>query len=334
VIAPRLSIVVPFHRNLIHLSRCLAALDDRPDGSEVIVAADGAVDDCRPLATRHGARVLDIAGPSGPAAARNAAAHAAQRDVLVFVDADVAVSRGALARIVERFAAEPATAAVFGAYDDRPADAGFVSQYKNLAHSYIHQSSATAARTFWAGFGAVRRDVFLACGGFDERFRRPSVEDIDFGYRLSAAGHAIVLDPSLTASHLKRWTLASMIVSDVRDRGVPWTRLLLKYGALNDDLNLRYVYRVSVVLAYLAVAAFALSLADSRFAVLGVGLLGSLAILGWRYYAFFGRKRGWWFAARVFPLHVLHHLYNGVSFAIGAVMFVGDRRTLEAPTAR
>ncbi len=40
----------------------------------------------------------------------------------------------------------------------------------------------------------IRREVFLAYGGFDPRlYSRPSIEDIELGYRLTRAGHRIVL---------------------------------------------------------------------------------------------------------------------------------------------
>jgi len=219
--SPRFSFIVPFHRDLASLARCLAALVPRPTTSELIIAADGAIDDCRRLALEHGARVVTIDGPSGPAAARNAAAASAAGDVLVFIDADVVVSRSGLAHLARIFRDQPRTTAVFGAYDDRPAHPGFMSQYKNLSHARVHRTSSTTAQTFWAGFGAVRRGPFQQVGGFDERFERPSVEDIDLGYRLTEAGYAVRIDPTLAACHLKRWTIRSAIVSDVRDRGIP-----------------------------------------------------------------------------------------------------------------
>ena len=69
----------------------------------MIVASDAAVDDCRPLASLHHARIVTMPGPSGPAAARNAAAAAAAGDVLVFIDSDVAVERDAFTRIRAAF---------------------------------------------------------------------------------------------------------------------------------------------------------------------------------------------------------------------------------------
>src|SRR5437899_6983855 len=69
----RFSFIVPFHRGLLPLARCLQALDARPPDSELIVAADGTGDDCGRLAAEHGAHVVPVAGPSGPAVKRNAA---------------------------------------------------------------------------------------------------------------------------------------------------------------------------------------------------------------------------------------------------------------------
>lgn len=320
-----ITFIVPFHRDLASLTRCLDAFNPLPPGCELIIAADAPVDDCQSVARSHGARVIAIAGPSGPAAARNAAAAAALGDVLVFVDADVVVSRSAVARIEQIFHEQPQTAAVFGSYDEQPDDPGFASQYKNLSHSFIHQSSAAKARTFWTGFGAVRREVFLAVGGFDERFKRPSVEDIDFGYRLSEAGHQVVLDATLSACHLKRWTVQSAIMSDVRDRGIPWTQLILRYKALHNDLNLRIENRLCIPLAYLTLVLLAIAPHAPRF-LAGLPLtVAALTVLNRQYYGFLYEKRGGLFAVRAWGLHLVHHLCNGFSFAAGTLLFFAAR---------
>ena len=240
-----LSAVVPFHRDLMKLRTCLrgirAAATHLPAGAllcETIVVADGAPEDPSGVAATHGAMVVAIDGPRGPATARNRGAAVASGDVLVFVDSDVAIDANSLAHAARRFASDPDLTALFGAYDEDPTAPGFISQGKNLAHCFIHRRSAGEARTFWAGIGAVRADAFASLGGFDERFTRPSVEDIDLGYRIRASNGRIVLDPAIRGRHMKRWTLRSAVMTEIRDRGIPWTQLLHRYEGFHEDLNL------------------------------------------------------------------------------------------------
>ena len=336
-----LSAIVPFHRNLEQLGRCLRAIRLAADALpppfclvDIIVAADGAVDDPASVAAGVGAMVLKIDGPCGPAFARSRAAEIAAGEILFFVDTDVVVHPDALARLAAHFIERPDLGAAFGAYDEDPEDPGFVSQARNLGHAFVHHRSRREASTFWAGLGAVRAHVFAQVGGFDERFRRPSVEDIDLGYRIAAAGYRIVLDPDARGRHLKRWTVISSYVSDVRDRGVPWTQLLHRYGGMQNDLNLTVTYRLCVVAAYVLV----LSLLGSAFwpaLLYGVAAAGlALWVLDWPYYQFFARRRGWTFTLRWFPLHILHHLCNGLSYVVGNGLYVTQRALgIELPGA-
>jgi GT2 family glycosyltransferase len=154
--------------------------------AEIIVASRRALDDCRPLAESWRARVVALAQRSGPAAARNRGARAATGQILVFVDSDVVVAPDAIAGMCALLERDPAISATFGAYDRLPPERGFMSQYRNLSHAYIHETGNQNATTFWAGLGAMRATVFQSAGGFDERFTRPSIEDIELGYRHSA----------------------------------------------------------------------------------------------------------------------------------------------------
>jgi GT2 family glycosyltransferase len=326
----RLSVIVPFHRNLTQLERCLTAIQASPlpgtaELAEVIVAADGALEDPGATAEACGASVLRIDGPQGPAVARNIAARTAVGDVLVFVDTDVVARPSALGRLAGHFSQDPQLGAAFGAYDEEPADPGFFSQCRNLAHSFIHQRASRNASTFWAGLGAVRARVFRTVGGFDPRFGRPSVEDIDLGYRIRRAGFRIVLDATAQGTHLKRWTLWSSIVTDVRDRGVPWTQLMHRYGAMGNDLNVTLRYRLAVVVAYVLGACVILAAVQPALLGLAAVLLSILWLIDRPYYQFFATRRGLAFALAWFPFHILHHVCNGLSFALGTGLYAGRR---------
>ena len=322
-----MTVVVPFHRDLPKLERCLRALRAASTTVEIIVVADAPVDDCRHLAAEHSCHYQETRGPAGPAAARNRGAARATGNTLVFVDADVEISHDALARFLAVFNAEPDVAAVFGAYDEFPAEQNLISQYKNLAHSYVHQSSLREARSFWAGLGAIRTKVFHTIGGFDERFKRPSIEDIELGYRLSGAGYRVLLEPSIRGCHLKRWDFLSLIRTDVRDRGIPWTQLILRSSILQNDLNVRWTDRASVVLSCVVLLSAPLSVVSLTalpLSALGVALL---LVLHRGFYKFFATRRGASFALRVLPLHFLHYICSGYSFAVGSTLFFLGRAT-------
>lgn len=325
----RVTTIVPFHSNLHHLERCLRGLAASSVPTEIVVVADSPAEDPTRVAARFGARPVALSGgPYGPATARNRGADVATGDVLAFVDSDVVVHPDAVAGLAAVLEAEPTVDAVFGAYDDTPDDPGFVSQCKNLAHSFIHQRSSPEATTFWAGLGAVRTAAFRDVGGFDERFRRPSVEDIDLGYRLTMAGYRIRLDPRVQATHLKRWTAWSLIRTDVRDRGIPWMQLLHRYAALRNDLNLTWRHRAAVALAYVAVLC---GLAAVWWPALLACSLAALAAIAWLdrdYYAFLARVRGARSAAAWFPLHVIHHLGNGLAFVAGTALGLAADRPI------
>jgi GT2 family glycosyltransferase len=314
----RLSVIVPAHNGAATLQRCVAALQ-RSDFEDVecIVVDDGSTDDTGALARALPVTLVDLERRGGPARARNQGAACAGGDLLVFIDSDVCVHRDTLRLLDAHLQRAPATAAVFGSYDDAPADPHFVSQYKNLLHHYVHQRSRRDAWTFWAGCGAIRRNIFLHMGGFDESYVRPAVEDIDLGLRLRAQGYRIDLAPEIQVTHLKRWTATALIRTDVFNRAIPWLLLMLRYRVMRRDLNVTVEDRTSVALTWLmmltaaamAFGAVSLRLAGALFA----GCAAGLCVANFDLYRFFARKRGLAFVLRALPLHWLYSWYCGLA---------------------
>ncbi|MCZ6506425.1 MAG: glycosyltransferase family A protein, partial [Acidobacteria bacterium] len=185
--APFFSIVMPVLNGGRAFEQCLDAVARSGFRDwELIVVDDGSSDASVELAARHGARVLATKGRQGPAAARNLGSEAAVGRFLFFLDADCEVHPDTLERAARHLEADPDLDALFGSYDLSPAATGLVSQFKNLLHHFVHQSGEEQATTFWAGCGVVRRETFLRLGGFDAgRFPRPSIEDIELGYRMT-----------------------------------------------------------------------------------------------------------------------------------------------------
>ena len=288
-----LNVVIPATDGPPSLAHCLAALarSDEPHTVEVVREPCGA----------------------GPAAARNDGVARTAGEIVVFVDSDVEVHPDALRRLRQRFEADPQLAAVFGCYDDRPAALQTVSRFRNLLHHHVHNGSPGEAQTFWAGLGAIRRDAFDAVGGFDEqRFARPSIEDVELGMRLHADGRRIALDPSVQGRHLKRWTLRSMLRTDLAQRGVPWVVLALERGGAGSALNLSWRHRAAATAALAAVGAFALGRPRAGAAAVVAMICSNMS-----FYVLLRRQGGTRLALAGVPLHLLHHLTAVLSVPLG-----------------
>ena len=73
-------------------------------------------------------------------------------------------------------------------------------------------------------------------GGFDERrFVHPSIEDVELGARLVAAGGKIRLVPEAQGKHCKDWTLLQVWRTDILRRAYPWSCLLMAKIAIKDS---------------------------------------------------------------------------------------------------
>lgn len=291
-----LSVVVPATDAPPTLPRCTAAIERAAAPPEELL-----------VVTRPGLSA---------SAARNHGAADATGDVVVFVDADVEVHPDVFVRIRAAFDDDPTLTAVFGSYDAAPDDPGVVSAFRNLLHHHVHQRNAGPAETFWTGLGAVRRRAFLAAGGFDDdRYPYPSIEDIELGDRLRSRGADVRLDPDIQGTHLKVWTLRSMLWTDLARRAVPWVSLQVRRRRLCGTLNCGWTHRLS------AVASVAVVLAAVLAAPLLAGAgLASLVALNRTFYALLAQRLGPGPAVVGIGLHGLHHLVAVLSVPVGVAV--------------
>ena len=320
--SPLISIVTPVYNGGYPFVCCLLAMTRSQFRDwELIVVDDGSTDESAAIARQFGAQVIQTSGREGPGAARNQGAKIATGKYLCFIDADCEVCDDAIALLAQKLQLQPEIDALFGSYDDAPKATNFVAQYKNLMHHYVHQQGSEDASTFWSGFGVVKRELFLKLGGFDiERYPRPSIEDIELGYRLKQAGAKIYLAKELQVKHHKAWKLIGLIKTDVFDRGIPWTQLLLDNKShMVNDLNLQTSSRVSVVATYGLVFCLLTSVFNPAAIILGLILAVLLLCLNWDVYQLFYHKRGLLFTLKVIPLHWLYYFYGGLSFALGTL---------------
>ncbi len=211
------SVVIPAWNAGRTIGRCLEAIH----GQTVLPLETIVVDDCSndctaSVAERGGARVLRLSENRGPALARNMGARAALGDIVLFLDADVIIPDKLLETMVQAFT-DPSVAAVQTLYSPECPGGGLVTAYQNFYYHYsLNRLSAGSVAVFATWCAAVRRDVFMKLGGFNESIPEPTVEDEEFGYAIADSGGVILLDKSIQVVHLAEYSLGAFSLRRLR----------------------------------------------------------------------------------------------------------------------
>lgn len=318
---PSVAVVIPAYNAAHLLPRVLDAVTEAAkERARILVVDPGSTDGTHRVAEDRGIEVIRLPERAGPAHARNVGVDAVSEEVVLFIDSDCVPKADVIARVQAAFSSRPELVSLTGSYCDDPPEPGFFSQYMNLRHHSTHQRAKTEGAGFWAGCGAVRRRAFLDVGGFDaEQFPMPMIEDIELGMRLRTLGPT-ALDPALQVTHLKQWTLRSVVMTDIKQRALPWSRLIVRAGELPNDLNLHWSQRVAAALAPFVLLSLLLMpvavIAEGLDGLLWTLLLPALSLaLHFGLVRDFARARGLGFALAAWLFHQVHLIYSAATLA-------------------
>lgn len=225
-----ISVVIPAASPALLLTEVLKVIEAADPGpGEIVVVDDGL--DTKTLATIEGFGVKVVKnrpGRKGPASARNTGAAAAKGDLICFLDADILVPQDFFKRLATYFVDARVDgvialqSAVMG-YNDWPA------VYKNLWMRYTYERLDGPVALFYTSAAAIKRSVFEKTDGFDENYRRPSVEDTAFGRELARVGARIIVAKELEVEHRKRYATGQVLRLAFR-RGAELARLIMRLG--------------------------------------------------------------------------------------------------------
>jgi GT2 family glycosyltransferase len=173
-----IAVIIPARNAERVLPRTLAALEGAP---EVVVVDNGSADATAAAALAGGARVVHEPVASRPRA-RNAGARATRADRLVFLDADCVPDPGWLEAMDRCLDEQP----LAGGRVVVTGDATRAERFDTLWRLRQEETIAEG----WSGSGnlAIRRELFDALCGFDERFRHAG-EDVDLCLRAGTIGY-------------------------------------------------------------------------------------------------------------------------------------------------
>lgn len=197
---PSVSIIIPTCHRPKDLRHCVGTLLAQiPSGQkiEILVCDDSSDERSRDMLAADFPGVRRLVGPRrGPAVNRNAGAHAAGGDWLLFVDDDCEPRPKFLSAYLEvmNAIALPARMALEGATHR-------IGSADSLLTEAPHNPNGGALIS--CNF-AIPRQWFIDLGGFDERFPMAAFEDTEFAARLQLEGGKIVFVKEAAVDHALR----------------------------------------------------------------------------------------------------------------------------------
>ena len=187
-----MSVVMPARNAAATIGAQLDALSRQQidDRWEVVICDNGSTDDTVSVATSWqdrlpSLRVIDASDAHGAGAARNLGVRTARGRIIAFCDADDLVSDGWLAAIAAGMTDNAFAACLWEMSLLNPHRPRDLTQGPTFRMSTLSQLAFAGA-----GAMAIRRDVFLAVGGFDTAL--PIGEDVDLSWRVQLAGTPLV----------------------------------------------------------------------------------------------------------------------------------------------
>lgn len=327
--APRVSVVIPVYNAEATLAECLTRLHQSTmTDFETIVVDDGSTDRSREIAARFPVSIVPSPGRVGPAAARNLGARAARGDILFFIDSDVMVRPDTLAVLVDGFAHSDVDGfcgvqAAEMRYRDLP------SRYKNLWIRWTYLRKTGDVPLFYTTAAALKRDRFLAVGGFDTGYDLPSVEDTAFGQKLARLGVKVRVHPQLEVEHVKRYSLRSLLEVDFR-RAVSLARLKLRHpeglGENNSSVPASYIASIPLCGAACALVGVGGALGHGAAVALGALAAAGTVVLNLEFLGAIRASEGLPRALAAVPLLWLELLVAGLGGAVGVLTYPFGKR--------
>jgi mycofactocin system glycosyltransferase len=195
------TVVIPVRDRHFELARCLSGLRDLP---HVLVVDDASADQAaiRAIAAEHGAAVIRRPVNGGPGAARNTGLEAAATSFVAFVDSDCVPQPGWLAPLLPHFA-DPAVGAAAPRIVPAHAGDGWLARYEGASSTLDMGARPSVVRPgtrvpYVPGAALVVRKTAAAAG-----FRAGMYvgEDVDFVWRMAAAGWRVRYAPEAVMGH-------------------------------------------------------------------------------------------------------------------------------------
>jgi glycosyltransferase involved in cell wall biosynthesis len=212
----KLSVIIPTYNRYAFLKKCLQSICNQTfssEGYEIIVIDDGSTDDTESISKKFKNNKINFhfhrQENAGPAAARNLGVALSSGDILVFIDDDCVAPADFLRNIdycFENYSeADVCVGKIIPVFDNiflRQTTKYLEKKYRKESNTIVSQ--ATPKTELRTDCSAVKKECFVSVGGFDTKFKLPSGEDVDLGFKLLERGFKILFTSKVVIYHHQR----------------------------------------------------------------------------------------------------------------------------------
>ncbi len=188
---PYISVIIPVNNSSEVISNTLdAVLASECEEMEVIVVDDASTDNTVELCRRRHVKVIEMKENKGPSAARNEGIRTARGEVVLFLDDDAVIKdSGMISDMVGRFKADPELISICTISEKKPENKGFLPAYTSFFEYFLYQKAIQnrkemVIKDISTRCGSIRKEALEEIGGFNTKYRIPSVEDAELLHRI------------------------------------------------------------------------------------------------------------------------------------------------------
>jgi glycosyltransferase involved in cell wall biosynthesis len=281
----KVSVIIPVYNRDELLTICLESIkQSNYSNYEVIVVDDGSQTPFSKCIQNSNFIYLRHEKNKGAGAARNTGAAKAVGEILLFIDSDIEIYPNTISNIANEFKLDKRISALTAMIAKENRFKNFFSLYKTAFFRWSVSNMGSEVAYICTSCAAIRKSMFQQIGGFSEKYKGASWEDVEIGLEIIKNQGVIRFTNKIEVIHNKKLNIKTIIKSDY-SRTVDLIKLLTSNRKQINKFKARGLYIANVdnraaVALIMVCAAFTLIAIQLLSYLLGYQFL-TLNILGW-----------------------------------------------------
>lgn len=331
-----LSIIIPTHNSQNTIQPLLNSINNSSSVNfkklEVVVVDDNSKDNTLKVIDQIKSilnfkfQILNCRSHVGPAKARNLGAKKAKGKYLLFLDGDVELKNNTLANVFKTIKNNKVKA-LTGIWDYHQKTTSFFPQFKALrdwAYWFVEREEYSHYYLFSTRIAGIEKKLFQKLHGFIEDYKEPTVEDIEFTYRIEKMA-SIKFCSDIVVNHEFEGFFIVAVKYFKRSRD--WIKLYLKrfrfdpvatskreaFKSIISSLILLFIF----LFLFFSVFTTPYTLPPTPFLSVAILLFFIFSFLELKFWRFLLQKKGIWFLLQSIPTSIILYQFINLGAAWG-----------------